>query len=152
MKLPGQFIPKKIQQVPLEHFQQLESGDVLFIDTSHVIKVQNDVEYELLHILPSLKLGVIIHIHDIFTPYDYPAEWLIGSGPNYGGNNEQYALECLLSGGSHWEILLPVHLLWREHRQALQTLLYTEHRPAAFWIRKTHGNPPDMKGLTGVSV
>ncbi len=73
---------------------------MLFIDTSHVIKVQNDVEFELIHLLPSLKSGVIVHVHDIFTPYDYPAEWLIGSGPNRGGNNEQYALECLLSGGT----------------------------------------------------
>src|SRR5258708_3371445 len=136
MKLPGEFIRKKVQEVPLEQFQQLEAGDVLFIDTSHVIKVQNDVEYELLHILPSLKPGVIVHIHDIFTPYDYPAEWLIGSGPNLGGNNEQYALECLLSGGGDWEVLLPLYLVWREHRQALQSFADTEERPAAFWIRK----------------
>jgi hypothetical protein len=139
MKLPGRFIKKKIEQVPLELFQLLEAGDVLFIDTSHVIKVQNDVEYELLHILPSLRAGVNVHIHDIFTPYDYPAEWLIGSGPNRGGNNEQYAVECLLSGGTDWEVLLPVHLLWREHRPALQTLVDADDRPAAFWIRKTCG-------------
>jgi len=136
LKLPGEFIKEQIQRVPLERFQQLAAGDVLFIDTSHVIKVQNDVEYELLHILPSLNPGVIVHIHDIFTPYDYPAEWLLGNGPNRGGNNEQYALECLLSGGANWEVLLPVHLLWREHAAALKALVYSEDRPAAFWIRK----------------
>lgn len=134
--LPGEFLKKKIQQVPLERFQQLEAGDVLFIDTSHVIKVQNDVEFELLHLLPSLKAGVHVHIHDIFTPYDYPEEWLIGSGANLGGANEQYALECLLSGGKNWEVTLPVFLLWKEHRQLLNQLVDSDDRPAAFWIRK----------------
>jgi hypothetical protein len=136
MNLPGEFIQQKIEQVPLERFQKLAAGDVLFIDTSHVIKVQNDVEYELLHILPVLQPGVIVHIHDIFTPYDYPEEWLVGHSPNRGGNNEQYALECLLSGGNDWEVILPVHLLWREHRQLLNQLVNSDDRPGAFWIRK----------------
>ena len=136
MNLPGEFLQQKIEQVPLERFQQLAAGDVLFIDTSHVIKVQNDVEYELLHVLPLLQPGVIVHIHDIFTPYDYPEEWMVGNDPNRGGSNEQYALECLLSGGGDWEITLPVHLLWREHRQLLKQLVDSDDRPAAFWIRK----------------
>jgi Methyltransferase domain len=136
MNLPGEFLQQRIEQVPLERFQQLEADDVLFIDTSHVIKVQNDVEYELLHVLPLLQPGVVVHIHDIFTPYDYPEEWLVGHGPNRGGNNEQYALECLLSGGGDWEVTLPVHLLWREHRQLLKRLVDSDDRPAAFWIRK----------------
>ena len=137
LKLPGEFLQKKIQEVPLERFQSLAAGDVLFIDTSHVIKVQNDVEHELIRILPSLKPGVFVHIHDIFTPYDYPPEWLIGAGPNRGGCNEQYALECLLSGGTDWEVVLPVYLLWREHRQDLAALIASEVRPASFWLRKT---------------
>jgi hypothetical protein len=136
MQLPGEFLQEKIERVPLARFQELDAGDVLFIDTSHVIKVQNDVEFELLHVLPSLKPGVFVHIHDIMTPFDYPEEWLVGSGPNRGGNNEQYALECLLSGGGDWEVVLPVHLLWREHRAELRKLVDSEERPAAFWIRK----------------
>ncbi len=136
LNLPGEFI-QKIEQVPLERFQQFAAGDVLFIDTSHVIKVQNDVEYELLRVLPSLKPGVIVHIHDIFTPYDYPAEWLVGDHPNHGGNNEQYALECLLSGGGDWDVLLPAHLLWREHRSAFESLIKSDERPAAFWMQKS---------------
>jgi hypothetical protein len=139
MKLPGEFLKEKIENVPLGRFQELEAGDVLFIDTSHVIKVQNDVECELLHVLPSLKAGVNVHVHDIMTPYDYPEEWLVGSGPNRGGNNEQYALECLMSGGGDWEVLLPVHLLWREQRVELGKLVKSEDRPAAFWMRKAAG-------------
>jgi hypothetical protein len=135
--LPGEFIRKKVQQVPVETFQQLEAGDVLFLDTSHVIKSQNDVEYEFLHILPTLKPGVIVHVHDIFTPYDYPEELLIGNGGNRGGSNEQYALECLLSGGD-WEVMLPVHLLWRDYRAQFNQLarMEDEIKPAAFWFRK----------------
>jgi hypothetical protein len=75
-----------------------------------------------------LKAGVFVHIHDIFTPYDYPAEWLVGNHPNRGGNNEQYALECLLSG---------VYLLWKEHGSLFRELVEAEYRPAAFWMRKT---------------
>jgi len=137
VKLAGEFIKEKVERVPLERFKELEAGDVLFIDTSHVIKTQNDVEYELLHILPSLKAGVFVHIHDIFTPYDYPADWLVGSHPNRGGNNEQYALECLLSGGKVWEVVLPLYLLWKEHGSLYRELVDAEFRPAAFWIRKT---------------
>jgi hypothetical protein len=141
MNLPGEMIPKRIEQMPLAFFQQLEPGDVLFIDTSHVIKIQNDVEFELIHLLPSLKAGVIVHIHDIFTPYDYPEEWMVGKHNNRNGNNEQYALECLLSGGADWEIRLPVHLLWRDHQQAMKKLLPDLHnRPAAFWLEKVE--PP----------
>jgi hypothetical protein len=136
LKLPGEFIQRKVQEVPLEKFKSLEAGDVLFIDTSHVIKTQNDVEFELLQILPSLKPGVFVHIHDILTPYDYPVEWLLGHSPNRGGNNEQYALECLLSGGNDWEVVLPVFLLWKEQRQSLTPLLNSDARPAAFWIRR----------------
>lgn len=137
LKLPGQYLKQKIQQVPLDAFLKLEAGDVLFIDTSHILKVQNDVEYELTRVLPALKRGVYVHIHDIFTPFDYPAEWLVGNGTNRGANNEQYALECLISGGRDWEVVLPVHLLWREHRAELDRLLPgATDRPAAFWLHK----------------
>lgn len=136
-ELPGRFLQQKIQQVPLDEFRRLEMGDVLFIDTSHVLKVQNDVAFELLEVLPSLAGGVHVHVHDIFTPYDYPAEWLAGDGPNRGGNNEQYALECLLSGGRDWEIILPVHALWRDEPSTLDKLwLGAKDRPAAIWLRK----------------
>jgi hypothetical protein len=137
VELPGKFLKERVERVPLDQFQRLEAGDVLFIDTSHVIKVQNDVEHEFLRILPSLPVGVYVHVHDIFTPYDYPEEWLVGESPTRGGNNEQYALECLLSGGTEWEVVLPVYLLWREYKKQLADLLPgAPDRPAAFWIRK----------------
>ncbi len=136
VKLPAPLLPRKIQDVPLATFQQLAAGDLLFIDTSHVLKVQGDVEFELLHILPTLRAGVQVHIHDIFTPYDYPGEWLT-AGAERGGNNEQYALECLLSGGDNWRVTLPIYWLWREHRALLDPLYSgATDRPAAFYFVK----------------
>lgn len=136
LKLPGTYHRQKIQDVPLDLFRQLEAGDVLFIDTSHVLKVQGDVEHELLRVLPSLAPGVWVHVHDIFTPYEYPVEWF--TALPRGGNNEQYALECLLSGGGAWQVELPVHLLWREYRDRLAPLCPSAvDRPAAFWMTKT---------------
>ncbi len=138
-ELSGPLLRRRIQDVPLETFTGLQSGDVLFIDTSHVIRTQNDVEHELLRVLPSLAPGVWVHIHDIFTPYDYPEEWVF-SVPR-AGNNEQYALECLLSGGDRFQVELPVYCLWRRHRAALDRLCsHTTDRPAAFWIQRT-GTP-----------
>lgn len=112
--LQGELIVKRIQDIPLEFFAALTPGDILFIDTSHIIKCQSDVEWELLHILPTLPPGVIVHVHDIYTPYDYPPDWLDN---NYapGQYNEQYALESLMSGGTRFQSLFPVHALCREN-------------------------------------
>jgi hypothetical protein len=116
--LCGDLVVKKIQEVPLEMFSALGPGDMLFIDTSHIMKCQSDVEWELLHILPSLKSGVIIHIHDVYTPYEQPPAWLDN---NYapGFYNEQYAFEALLSGGGRFQPLFPIHFVCREMPEKL---------------------------------
>jgi Methyltransferase domain len=64
-----------VQDVPLATFNALESGDILFIDSTHVLKTCSDVEFELFCILPRLKPGVFIHFHDIFYPFEYPPQW-----------------------------------------------------------------------------
>jgi hypothetical protein len=134
--LQGDLVVKKIEQMPLDYFQDLGPGDILFIDTSHVIKAQNDVEWELLHVLPSLRSGVTIHIHDIYTPYEQPKWWLLDLYlPRY--SNEQYALECLLSGGASFKTLLPLYLLGKEHPEALKKLLPRgfDHGQS-YWMQK----------------
>jgi predicted O-methyltransferase YrrM len=124
-----------IQRVPLATFQELEPGDVLFIDTSHVLKLQGDVEYELVHMIPSLRVGVWIHIHDIFTPYDYPEDWLTKKERFTG--NEQYALECLLSGGDRFRVELPLYCLWQEKREVLKKIFPRgQTRPQSLWMRR----------------
>ena len=81
----------KIQEMPLDYFSSLEAGDILFVDSSHVLKTGSDVSFLYLEVFPSLKPGVRIHIHDIFLPLEYPRE-----GVNEGRNwNEQYLLQAM---------------------------------------------------------
>jgi len=86
-----QVLRKKVEEVDLEFFKMLKENDILFIDSSHIIRPQGDVLFEYLEILPTLNREVIIHIHDIFTPRDYLDEW-------FGEYlwNEQYLLEAFL--------------------------------------------------------
>lgn len=78
-------------------FAALEPGDVLFIDSSHVLMPGSDVDLLFSQVLPRLKPGVLVHIHDIFLPDDYPASW------GWRGYNEQQGVACLLQGG--WRLL-----------------------------------------------
>ena len=76
--IPGlsQVVEEKVEDVPLSVFEALETGDVLFIDSSHVAKTGSDVNYLFFEVLPRLKKGVRIHVHDIFLPHDYPKQWV----------------------------------------------------------------------------
>ena len=69
---PGlhRLIEKKVEDIDLEFFSELHSGDILFIDSSHTVKIGGDVNYLFLEVLPRLEPGVIVHIHDIFLPFD----------------------------------------------------------------------------------
>jgi len=135
--LHGELLVQRIQDTPLSFFESLKKNDILFIDTSHVIKCQNDVEYEFIHVLPSLKAGVWIHIHDISTPYDQREDWMVGPVNSWGGANEQYILESLLSGGDTFEVKLPLFWLEKEFpKEASRLLPETSGRPQAFWICK----------------
>lgn len=135
--LYGELLVQRIQDTPLSYFESLNENDILFIDTSHVVKCQNDVEYEFIHVLPSLKRGVWIHIHDISTPYDQREDWMTGPAYAWGAANEQYILESLLSGGKTFEVKLPLYWLGREFPKELFKLIpETTDRPQAFWIYK----------------
>lgn len=125
-----------VEAVDKSVFQQLEPGDLLFIDSSHVIRPQGDVLCEFLEILPILKKGVIVHIHDIFTPRDYPKAWVVDKVHFW---NEQYLMEALLSGNPHWKIIGAVNFLYHEHYEQLKNacpFLTTDREPASFYIEK----------------
>jgi hypothetical protein len=131
----GRLMQKRVQDLPMELFTQLQADDVLFIDTSHVLKIQSDVEHELVRILPSLAPGVWIHFHDIFTPYDYPADWV--QRPLRLSCNEQYGVECLLSGGNRYEIEIPLHYLVRENLATMKEFFPRgQSRGHSLWMRK----------------
>ncbi len=93
-------IDQKIQDVPVDLLLTLESGDLLFIDSSHVVKCGSDLQMLLFEILPRLKPGVFVHFHDVFYPFDYPSEWL-EEGRYW---NEAYFLRAFLSYNSAWRI------------------------------------------------
>lgn len=90
-----------VQNVPLSCYHQLEKGDILFIDSSHVAKFGSDVCFLLFRVLPILKPGVLIHFHDIFYPQAYPLFWL----QNGLAWNESLFLRAFLSGQKAYEIL-----------------------------------------------
>lgn len=113
----SQLIPKKVQDVPMSTFDSLDPGDVLFIDSSHVVKTANDVNYLYLQVLPRLKAGVLVHIHDIFLPWDYPREWVMRERRNW---NEQYCLQAMLAVSSHFEVLFASHFASRAVPDAVE--------------------------------
>lgn len=127
-------IESKVQDAPIEIFDRLERGDILFIDSSHVSKVGSDVNYIIFEVLPRLKPGVIIQIHDIYFGFEYPGIWL-RQGRAW---NEAYLLRAFLEYNQHFRILLfisylqNVHEAWfREHMP--DTLV---NRGGCFWMEK----------------
>jgi predicted O-methyltransferase YrrM len=93
-------IESGIQTVPLDVTLSLEKGDLLFIDSSHVLKCASDLQFLLFEILPHIKPGVHVHFHDIFYPFEYPAKWLL-EGRYW---NEAYMLRAFLTHNTAWNI------------------------------------------------
>ena len=95
-------IEAMVQTVPMSVFTNLEAGDLLFVDSSHVLKTGSDVHFEYLHILPALKPGVIVQIHDIYYPFEYPRRWVLHHNRSW---NELYLVDMMLSHGDRYEVL-----------------------------------------------
>ena len=109
--------------------EKLTAGDVLFIDSSHVAAAGNDVAQLFLNVVPSLPPGVIVHVHDVFLPYEYPREWVA----EYGWN-EQYLLHALLSSSRH-RIIWPGCLLQRDRPDLIARLPFLARgRAQSFWF------------------
>lgn len=94
-------LEQPVQELPADAFGSVRAGDLVFIDSTHVSRVGSDVNHLLLDVVPSLPPGVIVHVHDIFWPFEYPQSWV------YGGRawNENYLLRALLAGNSRLDIL-----------------------------------------------
>ena len=128
-------VRERAEDVSLDVFRELASGDVLFIDSSHMIRPQGDVLRLYLEVLPQLQAGVIVHIHDIFTPRDYLATWLTESVHFW---NEQYLLEALLSNSSRYEILLALNFLKHNaypHLSEMCPYMTPEREPGSLYLR-----------------
>ena len=135
----NKLIKEKIENVPLSEFEQLEENDILFIDSSHTIKVNNDVLYEILEILPRLKKGVLIHIHDIFLPLPYPKKMVKDRHIFW---TEQYLVQAFLAYNNFFEVIWSGAALKFYEPEKLKSSFrdqFTENPdfiPGSIWIRK----------------
>lgn len=116
-----------VQEVDLNLFDNLNENDILFIDSSHVAKMGGDVPFEYFEILPRLKRGVLIHIHDIFYPFIYPKKW-IKQGRCY---NEAFILRALLMDNSSYEIMY-----FNDMMSKLYPSDFTQTGGSSIWLRK----------------
>jgi hypothetical protein len=119
-------------------FQKLGPNDILFIDSSHIIRPQGDVLFEYLELLPTLKSGVLIHVHDIFTPKDYLDEWVLD---NHLLWNEQYLLEAFLTFNTQFKIIGALNYMSHHHRDqfAEKCPVFAKQpgrEPGAFWMMR----------------
>jgi predicted O-methyltransferase YrrM len=135
LKTAGQWIPEPVESVDLSIYQQLEAGDVLFIDSSHVVRIGGDVTHEFLEIIPRLKPGVIVHIHDIFLPGHYPKKFL--DGRMFW--TEQYLLHAFLLFNDSWRVLWSAGTVHHDAPDALVSIVPTYNKNAdadagSFWM------------------
>jgi hypothetical protein len=124
------------QEVPLSVFDALEDGDVLFVDTTHTVKIGSEVNYVLLEVLPRLRVGVVVHFHDIYLPFEYPRNWMEDFALYW---NEQYLLQAFLAHNQSWDVLVAVQALSRLRRAELAESLSSTvvaQDGAGFWMRR----------------
>lgn len=133
---PTRFEPISATDVPLETFQSLEAGDVLFVDTTHTVKLGSDVNHIVLDVLPVLAPGVLVHFHDIFLPYEYPRAWFEEMQYYWA---EQYLLQAFLAFNDSFEVVIPALAVAREHPNRLAAVVPSfvpGKQPGAIWLAR----------------
>lgn len=139
---PGldELVDQRVQDVPLSTFEALEANDILFIDSSHVIRSGNDVHFEFLEVLPRLKPGVLVHVHDISLPKPYPKVYF----DNHLYWNEQYLLQAFLMFNKRFEVIWPGNYMMVTYPDRVLEVFpemrtmrehYPQSEPSAFWMR-----------------
>lgn len=122
-----------VQNVDLELFRTLKKGDVLFVDSSHVVKTGSDLHHILFNILPILNSGVYIHFHDVFYPFEYPKKWVF-NGFNW---NEDYFLRAFLMYNKDFEVVLFSDYLHKFHKNVFESMPLTYNNTGGnLWIKK----------------
>jgi len=123
-----------VQNVPPSAVDELEPNDILFIDSSHVLKTGSDVHYEIFHLLPRLKKGVVVHFHDIMYPFEYPDEWI---EQNYSWN-ECYFLRSFLMYNQQFKIKFWNPLFARRYLAEIRDEfpLFLRNTGGSIWIER----------------
>ena len=131
-----------LQRASLELFDSLDAGDICFFDGSHVSRAGSDVVWFFFDVVPRLKPGVVIHVHDIFWPADYPDDWIFERGQTW---NEQYVLQAFLMYNSDFAPMVCNSMLSRHRGEALEELFRgvpeTHHSGVSVWLRRVAGQP-----------
>lgn len=135
-QLQVEVIRQKVEDVDTSLFSRLEANDILFIDSSHMIRPQGDVLFEFFQILPKLNKGVLVHVHDIFSPKDYPAEWIFDKHCFW---NEQYLLEAFLMFNTQFRIIGALNFLKHNYHTAFAAKCpnsgtLPDDEPGSFWM------------------
>lgn len=130
-------IDSPVQSVSLDLFRALEEGDILFIDSSHVLKFGSDVYHILTRILPVLSPGVVIHFHDVFWPFEYPSAWL-KEGRAW---NESYAVRAFLLFNTEFQVMFFNDWFAKRYRSVAleEAPAFLENAGASLWIRRAGG-------------
>jgi predicted O-methyltransferase YrrM len=143
--VPGitRLIESRVEETPTSVFEDLGDGDVLFIDSSHTVKTGGDVVHLFQEVIPRLAPGVVVHVHDIFLPFDYPKDWVM-SGRAW---NEQYLVRAFLAFNSAFRVLLGVGWLAHHRPDLLAAALpgYPERYGdggGSLWFRRESGARP----------
>jgi len=131
-------VRERVELLDKSIFMELDRNDILFIDSSHIIRPQGDVLFEYLEILPLLKPGVLVHIHDIFSPKDYLDEWIYQRCTFW---NEQYLLEAFLSFNNEYKVIGSLNYLYHNHydnflKQCPFAEISNAMEPRSFWIMR----------------
>jgi len=129
-----ELIEKKVQEVPLETFNNLKENDILFVDSSHVSKCFSDVNYILFHVLPNLPKGVIVHFHDIFCNFEYPKAWVFEGR----GWNENYILRSFLQFNSDFKVMFFNDYIYRKEANFVKEKmpLVSRNNGGSIWLKR----------------
>ena len=128
-----------VQHVPMEVFGDLQAGDILFIDSSHVVKTGSDVHHEIFNILPALSAGVIIHIHDIQFPFEYPKNWIFDARWSW---NESYFVRAFLMHNDCYKIVFFTDMFLKSRPELTVDIVDGDHWPVypfigySIWLEK----------------
>jgi predicted O-methyltransferase YrrM len=126
-------IKSRIQDVDLSEFKNLSKGDILFIDSTHVSKTGSDVNYLIFEVFPVLEPGVFIHVHDVFTSFEYPKSWVYEGR----GWNEDYILRAFLMNNNKYKIKIFSHFLQTHFKDIFNSMpLLKKNEGANIWIEK----------------
>jgi SAM-dependent methyltransferase/predicted O-methyltransferase YrrM len=127
---------EQVQDTPMELYSELSAGDVLFVDTAHTVKTGGDVTWIFAEVIPRLAPGVLVHIHDVFLPGDYPPDWVMEGW----GWNENYLVRAFLSFNDQFDIVWGSQYMLHNHRDeviaAFPGLAHDTPSGASLWIER----------------